>query len=574
MRSRNAMSLVTALSAVFFIGCGDSHEGPCGDGVLHFEEQCDDGNLDDGDGCSATCVIEFCGDGILQSSSETCDDGNNMDGDGCAGNCGSDESCGNGVLDSAAGEACDDGNATDGDGCQANCALPSCGDGVLDAGEVCDDGNTAGGDGCSATCMSDETCANGVVDTAAGESCDDGNVIDGDGCSAGCALEYCGNNVLDPGEACDDGNTTDGDGCSAACTSDESCGNGILDGVTGEACDDGNTADGDGCQANCALPSCGDGVLDASEVCDDGNTADGDGCSATCMSDESCGNGILDGVTGEACDDGNTADGDGCSASCGFECPTGQTDCNGNCVDTDHDPDFCGDCNTVCAMNEACVLGSCQPLAGNPTLYFSEDNNGSGLYTLDLATGLATNIGTSGVTSATVGLAYDPTLELLYGSRYATLLHIQPDGSGAIDVGGIGTEALAYDHISGILYGAINGSFMSMNPVDGSQLMSLTGPGFDAEGLAFNPNDGRIYGIGNGPNLVAYDPGAGTWSTIGDTGLDWDNGGLAYDPVANVLYACGGTQGNNLYRIDPATAVPTLIGDSGVFLRGGLAFAP
>jgi cysteine-rich repeat protein len=29
------------------------------------EEQCDDGNNKDGDGCSAICVVEECGDGIL-----------------------------------------------------------------------------------------------------------------------------------------------------------------------------------------------------------------------------------------------------------------------------------------------------------------------------------------------------------------------------------------------------------------------------------------------------------------------------------------------------------------------------
>ena len=28
----------------------------CGDGVLNGAEECDDGNLDDGDGCSTTCT--------------------------------------------------------------------------------------------------------------------------------------------------------------------------------------------------------------------------------------------------------------------------------------------------------------------------------------------------------------------------------------------------------------------------------------------------------------------------------------------------------------------------------------
>ena len=51
-------------------------------------EECDDGNNIDGDGCNSDCVIEFCGDGILQPNlREECDDGNNIDGDGCNANC-------------------------------------------------------------------------------------------------------------------------------------------------------------------------------------------------------------------------------------------------------------------------------------------------------------------------------------------------------------------------------------------------------------------------------------------------------------------------------------------------------
>jgi|GEM_PF-6209568 len=222
--------------------------------------------------------------------------------------------CGDGNVD--AGEVCDDGNTTSGDGCNATCSSnETCGNAIVDAGEVCDDGNTTSGDGCDATCLSNETCGNEVVD--AGEVCDDGNTMSGDGCNATClSNETCGNAIVDPGELCDDGNTMSGDGCNAACSSNETCGNGILDTAAGEACDDGNTKDGDGCQAGCALPSCGDGIQDTSEVCDDGNTTSGDGCNATCISNESCGNGILDAAAGEACDDANTTDGDGCESTC------------------------------------------------------------------------------------------------------------------------------------------------------------------------------------------------------------------------------------------------------------------
>ena len=47
-------------------------------------EECDDGNMLDGDGCSSSCLYEFCGDGVLQEPlGETCDDANTTPLDGC-----------------------------------------------------------------------------------------------------------------------------------------------------------------------------------------------------------------------------------------------------------------------------------------------------------------------------------------------------------------------------------------------------------------------------------------------------------------------------------------------------------
>ncbi|MCY0994995.1 DUF4215 domain-containing protein [Nannocystis sp. ILAH1] len=50
-------------------GCGDSVQGP--------GEECDDGNMVEGDGCSNACKLEYCGDMIVQPKEE-CDGG-----DGC-----------------------------------------------------------------------------------------------------------------------------------------------------------------------------------------------------------------------------------------------------------------------------------------------------------------------------------------------------------------------------------------------------------------------------------------------------------------------------------------------------------
>ncbi len=84
--------------AVLDVVCGDP--AVCGDGAVAGTEACDDGNLADGDGCSATCTVETgwacsgapsacdttCGDGIA-AGTEECDDGNAVDADACSNAC-------------------------------------------------------------------------------------------------------------------------------------------------------------------------------------------------------------------------------------------------------------------------------------------------------------------------------------------------------------------------------------------------------------------------------------------------------------------------------------------------------
>ena len=155
----------------------------------------------------------------------------------------------------------------------------------------------------------------------------------------------CGNGVLNAGEQCDGSQLGSASceelgyaggtlGCRSNCFFDVSacqdagrCGDGVQ--APGEACDDGNNVSGDGCSADCMSDeTCGNGVLDVAsgEQCDDGNQMDGDGCQSDCAV-PTCGDGVLD--SGEACDDGNQVDGDGCSAACVLE-----TECGDGVVDT------------------------------------------------------------------------------------------------------------------------------------------------------------------------------------------------------------------------------------------------
>ena len=343
----------------------------CGDGL--FEqidrdngEECDGNGTDtsaDYNGCTLECKRSFyCGDGQI-THEETCDDGNPDDGDGCSAQCKTEDgyfcetagspcvslNCGNDTLDE--GEQCDDGNRANGDGCSQycvpetgyvcvdgkNCHPVVCGDGAIEGSESCEDGNTDDGDGCSSSCQIEAgwICPNGKNCHVAGcgdnivagdEDCDDGNSKDGDGCTKYCERESgfacpkaggschatkCGDGTVEGDETCDEG-TNKTEGCAnckivmgwecltpgAACTKTATLGNGKLEGA--EECDEGEIAapgnKTEGCQngiiapgwrcptpgASCIKGDCGDGTLDKGEACDDGNIVAGDGCDPLC----------------------------------------------------------------------------------------------------------------------------------------------------------------------------------------------------------------------------------------------------------------------------------------------------
>jgi cysteine-rich repeat protein len=395
----------------------------CGDGYVRAGvEQCDDGNVSGGDGCSGTCQLEVatCGNGTVEPG-EQCDDGNTSNADACLSTCVV-ATCGDGFLRIGV-EVCDDGNTTSGDGCSGTCqSNERCGNGVVDmaAGEVCDDGNTASGDGCAADCRSNETCGNGVVDGPAGEECDDGNLAAGDGCDPTCHREGCladvqlgmlPVNVEVSRQLTIAGSGDDAVGCGAGPemivefrtgiaatlqlrilqTGDHAFGL-YRDPGPGQCTDDrvscydpggfptGTTTFPDlpagryyliaeGFTASSAqsawiylkvlgtVVTCGNGTREGVEVCDDGNTTGGDGCSADCLSTETCGNGYLDGVKGEVCDDGNTTGGDGCSADCRSNetCGNGTVDPEEVCDDGNVRS---GDgCSADCRSDETCPNG-------------------------------------------------------------------------------------------------------------------------------------------------------------------------------------------------------------------------
>ncbi len=211
----------------------------------------------------------------------------------------------------------------------------------------------------------------------------------------------------------------------------------------------------------------------------------------------------------------------------------------------------------------------CQP----GTLYYSQDSNENGLYSVDVATGAATLVGTgaTGVTSGTVGLTESNDPNVLWGSTWTDFTIINADGSGAnVLPTDFRAEALAYEAGSGILYGSINGEFFTVDPVTGLRITEdLSQPGADIEGLAADASTGLVYGVAGESNspLYVYDPVADGWSTIPmSLDLSWDSVGLAFDPNAALLYAIN--EDDSVYSITLTGGV-TLIGDMNIEGGGG-----
>ena len=245
----------------------------CGDGTIDGDEACDDNNTAPGDGCSATCTVETnficerssttgfrrsltsacrvvaCGDGFVDGDEE-CDDDDVDAGDGCSATCIQEDGfdcdfaeptvcvrvvCGDSTVNGD--EDCDDGNGNAGDGCSAACAEEDgfacitpgaacvaivCGDGSVDGDESCDDSNAVAGDGCDATSTTVEdgfSCpgAGGAcIAIPAGWTCSDSFFGTDDGCDCGCGasdpdcaspriedcggFDGCGDGEIDPND--------------------------------------------------------------------------------------------------------------------------------------------------------------------------------------------------------------------------------------------------------------------------------------------------------------------------------------------------------------------------------------
>ncbi len=451
MKKNRVLLILLAASLCGLSGCSGEDDsftyssivaGPCGDGIQNLGEACDDGNTNNGDGCSSECKVELnceckdfgqpcecsgkeepkpenkCGNGVRESGEE-CDDGNLQNGDGCPVDCSyiedgygcppsggacwllnppepppEDDKCGDYELNE--GEQCDDGAKDDGDGCSStcqiedgwmcpdysNCVKIGCGDGIKEADEDCDpsiDGSLpvdyddtydpeVGNTKCTSNCKFPAFCGDGKVQQEEGEDCDTGLdfvAYDKDYVKSGthkCTTKcknapYCGDGIWQSDfEKCDPSVEGTGVGCNNDCTQKEGYICSAIDGTCVEVhaikCGDGLVEGSEECEQNgngCKSCMHADGykclgsVTSHCSACEGGQKYSNYPC-CTSKSGEQCknisagyGDGILDPDGFEECDDGNKKNGDGCSSTgkieSGYVCREAGKACTPICGD-------------------------------------------------------------------------------------------------------------------------------------------------------------------------------------------------------------------------------------------------
>ncbi|MDO8623692.1 MAG: DUF4215 domain-containing protein [archaeon] len=320
----------------------------CGNKKIEVGEECDDGNLNNKDGCSSQCKLESC----MEQSGYVCE---------------TEKICSattlktNNLTQVCCNKICSTPLKTNCSNCGLMCTKDDC-NSIL---ESC---YFEGGWSNTCTSCSSITCDEYKTQT----DCNDDNCLKGcewSSASGKCILEQdCGNDNLETGEQCDNGVENTNTVCTPS---------------YGGSCSYCNTT----CSLKTVGVSCGDGIKQEVEQCDNGtlntNTACSPACGTTCYyCDTTCTQKSVVGSSctkangqtctlGTQCISGNCVDGYCCASA---SCPTckscGISGSEGTCTNVGYGEQTIGCSDPTLNRNLVCVAGICNQLMWH---YLNED---------------------------------------------------------------------------------------------------------------------------------------------------------------------------------------------------------
>lgn len=227
-----------------------------------------------------------------------------------------------------------------------------------------------------------------------------------------------------------------------------------------------------------------------------------------------------------------------------------------------------------------------------PTVLFGVTFFGNELDTIDPSTGAATKVGSLEQPVSPYGIAarngrlftFDPNINKIREISPISAKIVRDIDIGVTGLVGEGDLAFRADGI-GFLVSALDGKTTAFPPTNDiytfnidlgtSQRIGTTGVPID--GLAFDPNGGTLYGIGEGDaTLYTISQANGVATPVGSLGVAMNSpiSAIAFSPSGNLFASID----DRLYQVNKSTGAATPVSstvlDFGVSSVSGLTFAP